>query len=1691
MFGKLSIIIFIFITLLMSSYASAQEKEVHYSYDSILSISANAISSDGHEVFLSVYPYNQIAVYHAPSGIITGKFNIQPPFYKSELHLSEKLNRLLVIGSSDIEIFDRKSLERLHHISTEFGISSYYNETTNELYIMEMNQFRIIDISTFTERIVPHTFSESLYFKTSYDGENIYVKKDEFLHLLTENEGSKKIKIGQFVDFDFDSNHLVFKHLTENYEVSFSIRSLSGELTKAPFSLNDVYGFGKIKAFDANSFLYSNFTQLHQIYADGTKSDYSFAHKIVDYQILPSVGFVIQFEKSFSIMDFEGQQLFSLDARSIMTSANHANENEVVLLSDSLLLQVTSDKIYEKVQLNSLFVNQLSARSDQVVFGTSNGDIMLWDMQKKKFTQTISHKEGCIQLLQLHNKLDQFAVTARNFSSITIYESKSGRRLQELSINNEFVSSLDFKDDFIIAGFSSGKYSVWQKTGSQFKLIKDRISLYQDVVTSVCILTPNALIGSRGRMVEVSLLDTLKDNKVFAGHNSYVNDIQASTDGKYIVSSSMDGSLMLWDYNAERLLETIHLDSGWINSLTLDDSLNVLGYGPGIIAASFDNHRIYEELTNPKPKLTPQVSNSSAGRKLSFSPDGTLLANTDGQKVIVRDVRTGFLISSYVSSTNIVNDITFANDGNSVIVANGRGMDLFDPYTGKRKRAVELKTMNRSIHQVVSFPGTNIYFALNMHGWSPPLAFHMNSNEELYTLGFNLQAEVDQTLLDLTFSDDGKKFATYGNNFIKTFTINPKGVIQNFAFPNPNPGTNNQYWDDLMDFDESGELVTVTVFTSPNTVKVFEVSTGKMIFECYGKLAHFGLGRQLIYMNTNEKLTLVDLDTKEETTFHSNTDHANLICDITHDKQSNVFATTDIWGSQKIWDPTTGTAIVEIERFDSYTYSSRLRDDLKYMMYSTKQGLFLFDYSKLKTTTLPGDNYPFTGVFHPNNELAYIRKGTDILEYNLSDGNTRVIYHFETRKEEPFIIDISPNGDYLICKEGETNKTFILSLITEESEGKVIAPNVKYLYTLNFSSISNAGDMIYFTALTADTVRKEIGLLPVSYSMTNDKWVTLDDIRTFPAIDEYGQFPFKSKLNTRVSEITADGKKHIFLEDYKLCIKDLQNGSIIRSKAFYEIQEGEMANDQKHYILAHENGKITILNLSHGEIAHEFYGSDGQISRISTTENHLIVHALDNTLNLFELGDTIKKTWSTIYPKGTEYIVADESGFYSSSPGAKEAMAFKLGAQIFPFEQFDLYYNRPDFISKKLGFMEPSKIEDLHEAHTKRLEKMGIQEVIDINAIEIPELTITNASSIPFLTNASNVSIQIHAQTESKRLSSLLVWVNNTPIYGQKGIPIRLKKGVTTFDSSLVIELNNGYNKIQISVLNEFGVESYRKQISVKSTKPTTKPNLYFIGIGMREYADTSMNLKYSDKDIRDICEQLSKGDFYENIFIDTFFNEDVSNEIFPSLRKRIAGSNINDHVIVMYSGHGVLDNKLDYYLASYDVDFRNPAQKGILFESINQMLDGIPSRQKLILIDACHSGELDKAELKVDESVKTNVRELETGKGDLFKQLKSTGTSFELMKELFADTRRGTGATIISSSAGKYFSYEDNKYQNGLYTYALREAFDGKADTSLDGFISVTELKNYLYSRVSELSEGRQKPTARQENIDHNFRVF
>jgi uncharacterized caspase-like protein len=334
--------------------------------------------------------------------------------------------------------------------------------------------------------------------------------------------------------------------------------------------------------------------------------------------------------------------------------------------------------------------------------------------------------------------------------------------------------------------------------------------------------------------------------------------------------------------------------------------------------------------------------------------------------------------------------------------------------------------------------------------------------------------------------------------------------------------------------------------------------------------------------------------------------------------------------------------------------------------------------------------------------------------------------------------------------------------------------------------------------------------------------------------------------------------------------------------------------------------------------------------------------------------------------------------------------------------------------------------------------------------------------------------------------------VNDVAIYGVNGISLR-EKNVQNYSTSVTVNLAKGKNKVQVSVLNQAAAESYKETFEIECTAGKKQADLYLITIGESKFQQSEFDLTYAAKDAQDISKLLANSKAYNQVFSKTLTNEQVTKENILALTSFLEKADINDQVMIFIAGHGVLDANLDYFFATYDMDFQNPAEKGLAYEDLESLLDGIKPLKKTLMIDACHSGEIDKDEVVLAES------DVSEGDHIQFRTVGNTPTpklgmknTSELTKSLFTDLRKGTGATVISSAGGMEFAMEGADWNNGLFTYCLINGIKSKAaDLNKDREIWLSEIQEYVGKQVTELSGGRQQPTSRIENQTVDFRVW
>jgi|GEM_PF-498664 WD40 repeat protein len=578
-------------------------------------------------------------------------------------------------------------------------------------------------------------------------------------------------------------------------------------------------------------------------------------------------------------------------------------------------------------------------------------------------------------------------------------------------------------------------------------------------------------------------------------------------------------------------------------------------------------------------------------------------------------------------------------------------------------------------------------------------------------------------------------------------------------------------------------------------------------------------------------------------------------------------------------------------------------------------------------------------------------------------------------------------------------------------------------------------------------------------------------------------------------------EKYVFLVDnMNRTIKLFNPDDLTEVNEFQGIGPVSFSPDDKMISFTDEQRNINLVDIkTKNVIFKKPTGHSSAISEIKFNKsyNYIATAGQDGLIRFWDIntGDLLV---SLAAFGDDDFIYISSENYYYSTKGAMNYIAFTENNKLYTFDQFDIKFNRPDLVLAKLNYSDPEEIEAYNKAYTKRIQKMGFSNN-DINEkINIPEIKILNIDDFPISTTNAEINIKLNARDSAENIDRINLWVNDVPVVGTNGYSVidKKQKNVT---EDFPVNLSTGRNKIQVSCTNEKGFESLKETFSIVYDIKTKKPDLYLITIGVSEYKNPTFNLEYADKDAQDIDYLFSKGKnkVFDKIHTVEVLNKDATVENVLKLKKQLESTTVDDVVILFFAGHGVLDSELNYYLATTEVEMENIANTALRYDYLEGLFDGIPARKKVIIIDACHSGEVDKEEEFTeveteDDGMFVVTRDVRSAAALESRSKITTQGSFELMKMMFADIRRGTGSTVISSAGGGEFAYETGEAKNGVFTYVMKNGISmKKADLNKDGMIMISELRDYVSSTVSKLTKGSQNPTYRRENLEFDFRIW
>ncbi|MFO0994152.1 MAG: caspase family protein [Hyphomicrobiales bacterium] len=470
-----------------------------------------------------------------------------------------------------------------------------------------------------------------------------------------------------------------------------------------------------------------------------------------------------------------------------------------------------------------------------------------------------------------------------------------------------------------------------------------------------------------------------------------------------------------------------------------------------------------------------------------------------------------------------------------------------------------------------------------------------------------------------------------------------------------------------------------------------------------------------------------------------------------------------------------------------------------------------------------------------------------------------------------------------------------------------------------------------------------------------------------------------------------------------------------------------------------------------------------------SADGRFIVAAFgDGTIRWFRASDGTELLAFFIHVPDKTWIAWTPSGYYAASPGGEDLIGWHVNGKswddtpdFFPASRFRQRFYRPDIVQLVLETGdEANAIAQANTAADRRTEEGSIDSLLPpvIEVIADPrgvavadnELVLKYRLRSPSGRPITRVEARIDGQLSQAR--------SFTP--AESDYPV---------DQDLTIDIPIPSRNSTISLIAFSDDQaSVPSSVPIKWTGNSTqgpKPKLFALLVGVSDYDDDQLKLRYAAKDAADLEAALKEqeGRYFDSVNTVLLLDHRASeNKIEVELSRLRKKASPTDYVLVFMAGHGVTDAQGGFHFLPADASLEED-------ELAATSLSGIVIRESLrtiqakvlLFMDACHAG--------------NGIEGGGQGRADM------TGFANDLSQD-------SNGIVMFASSTGRQVSFEDSRWQNGAFTDALIATLKDPEAYGKDGLLSTSELDEQLSERVATLTENRQSAVMTKPNAIPRF---
>ncbi len=473
-----------------------------------------------------------------------------------------------------------------------------------------------------------------------------------------------------------------------------------------------------------------------------------------------------------------------------------------------------------------------------------------------------------------------------------------------------------------------------------------------------------------------------------------------------------------------------------------------------------------------------------------------------------------------------------------------------------------------------------------------------------------------------------------------------------------------------------------------------------------------------------------------------------------------------------------------------------------------------------------------------------------------------------------------------------------------------------------------------------------------------------------------------------------------------------------------------------------------------GSKIRDFQGHTGLVGAVAPSPDgrFLLSASFDQTLRIW--GPYRDEPLLSLFVAGDDWIAWTPEGYYAASPGGENLMGWQVSNGPEQFDnfvaasQFHKSLYRPDVIKLALKTGSVASALEL----LKELPKV-VKEVLP------PLVVITSPDRSGVRVNNAELTVRARARAQSGHpIRSLRLLLDDRPYDVDRGKTVVAgdHAGAENNSGTWQVRLEPGRHRIAVVAESDVSVGRSDTVEVLYDEHRAEPPRLYALLLGVSDYEDETLRLKYAADDARVLEDALraNTAKAFAGVPPDImrFVDRRATKEAFlAGLRWLKDSMKTQDVGIIFFSGHGHRDDDGIFYMLPAEAKRHSIDATGVDGTLFERKLAGIKGTL-VVMLDCCAgAGERDAAGAQqlrpiTDDSVREMVQ-------------------------------NDSGIIMLCSATGQEQSLGDPKLGHGFFTQALTEGLSGRADYNKDGSVYLNELDSYVVDRVKTLSNDRQHP--------------